>query len=205
MTRWRFCDDRGQAFPLYAVFIVMLLFVALAFFTIGKAGVVRSDAQGAADAAALGAAREARDNLTPGIDLAALSPQAWEDFLRGNMLGSGGCDAAGAFAAMNGATATCSQSGLRFTAAVVTNGTVGDSVVPGVSGQHGNAEATAEIIPRCLLKQQESSDPGPSAEPKAPGRIEFECDKGASVTFDPAQPRPWSALGRALFDIRLID
>ncbi|MFJ5805930.1 pilus assembly protein TadG-related protein [Streptomyces sp. NPDC093093] len=204
MTRWRLGDDSGQAFPLYAVFIVMLLFVALAFFAVGKAGAVRSNAQGAADAAALGAAREARDNLTPGIDLAALSPEAWEDVLRGNMFGSG-CDAASAFAAMNGATAECSQAGLRFTAAVVTNGTVGDSVVPGVSGRHGNAAATAEIIPRCQLKQQEGSDPGEPAEPKVPGPIEFKCDKGASVTFDPARPRPWSALGRSLFDIRLVD
>ncbi|WP_448699800.1 pilus assembly protein TadG-related protein [Streptomyces avidinii] len=63
-----------------------LLFAALAYFTIGKAAIVRSNAQGAADAAALAAAREGRDSLLPGIDLATLSPEDWEQVLLGNQV-----------------------------------------------------------------------------------------------------------------------
>ncbi|MFD8980417.1 pilus assembly protein TadG-related protein [Streptomyces sp. NPDC059564] len=198
-------DDRGQAFPLYAVFIVLLLFAALAYFTVGKAAIVRSDAQGAADAAALAAAREARDTLLPGLDLAALPPDVWERILKGDAFdGSGACGAASSFAGRNGATATCSQAGLRFTARVTTNATVGNSVVPGVSGRHGMAGATAEIVPRCHLKSPGGTGGGaPTAEP--PGPVGFTCDRGADVVFDPARPLPWGFLGRALFDIRLID
>ncbi|MGW6877774.1 pilus assembly protein TadG-related protein [Streptomyces xanthophaeus] len=211
MIRRRLREDTGQAFPLYAVFVVILLFAALALFTVGKAGVVRSNAQGAADAAALGAAREARDRLVPGVDLVALSPQDWAKVLRGDLFGAGACGAADSFAERNDATVECSQKSLTFTVEVMTDGAVGDSVVPGVSGRRGTANATAEITPRCQLKQEgggSGQEPPPQVPPTVPDKpspIEFKCTKGKSITFDPASPRPWSELGRALFDIRLID
>ncbi|MFG2991631.1 pilus assembly protein TadG-related protein [Streptomyces sp. NPDC048257] len=208
MTWRRFGGDRGQAFPIYVVLVAGLLFAALAYFTIGKAAVVRSNAQGAADAAALAAAREARDTLAPGVDLATLSPEGWEQVLLGNRFGTSGsaCAAAQDFAAMNDATATCSWLGTRFSVQSMTNGTVGDSVVPGTSGKRGEADATAEIVPRCHVKPGGSGSGGGSAPtPEPPGPIKFSCDKGVVVDYDPAQPRAWRSLAAVLFDIRLID
>ncbi|MFG2971940.1 pilus assembly protein TadG-related protein [Streptomyces sp. NPDC048331] len=206
MTWRRFGGDRGQAFPIYVVVIAGLLFAALAYFTIGKAGIVRSNAQGAADAAALAAAREARDTLVPGIDLTALSPEEWEQVLLGNRfdLSSAACGAAHDFAALNDATVECDASGTRFSVRSTTNGTVGDSVVPGTSGKHGAADATAEIVPRCHVRPGESGS-GDGSTPTAPGPIKFSCDKGVVVDYNPARPRPWRSLAAALFDIRLID
>ncbi|MFD9257539.1 pilus assembly protein TadG-related protein [Streptomyces sp. NPDC059538] len=216
MTWRRFGGDRGQAFPIYAVVVAGLLFAALAYFTIGKAAIVRSNAQGAADAAALAAAREARDTLLPGIDLAALSPQEWEQVLLGNRFDPSGdaCAAARDFAAMNDATVTCDRSGTRFTVRSMTNGTVGDSVVPGTSGKRGEADARAEIVPRCHVKPGGSgggADPEPTPTltpaptPEPPGPIKFSCGKGVVVDYNPTQPRAWRSLAAALFDIRLID
>ncbi|OLZ66087.1 MULTISPECIES: pilus assembly protein TadG-related protein [Streptomyces] len=206
---WRRCVDRdgGQAFPIYVVVVAALLFAALAFFTVGKAAIVRSNAQGAADAAALAAAREARDTLAPGVDLATLSPEAWAQVLKGNRFDdAGACGAARDFAARNDATATCSRAGPRFTVRSVTNGTVGDSVVPGVSGRHGEAEATAEIIPRCHLKAGgPGSGGGTVPDPTPPALIEFECARGGVVAYNPTQSRPWRSLAGDLFDVRLTD
>lgn len=86
MTTHLRSGDRGQAFPIYVVALVGLLFAALALFVVGQASVTRSNAQGAADAAALAAARDARDHLLPGLDLALLKPEEWEDVLGGKRL-----------------------------------------------------------------------------------------------------------------------
>lgn len=101
--------DRGQAFPIYVVVVTGLLFAALAFFVVGQASVTRSDAQGAADASALAAAREVRDEAFTGLDLGALKPEDWEKLVKGDLLtGRGGCAAAGDFAARNdNAVAEC--------------------------------------------------------------------------------------------------
>ncbi|WP_327264200.1 pilus assembly protein TadG-related protein [Streptomyces sp. NBC_01232] len=208
MTWRRFHGDRGQAFPIYVVLVAGLLFAALAYFTIGKAAIVRSNAQGAADAAALAAAREARDTLVPGLDLATLSPEDWEQVLLGNRFDASGgaCVAAQDFAAMNDATVKCDASGTRFTVRSTTNGTVGDSVVPGTSGKRGEADATAEIVPRCHVKPGgPGSDDGSGPTPEPPGPIQFSCGKGVVVDYDSARPRAWRSLAAALFDIRLID
>ncbi|MGW6573186.1 pilus assembly protein TadG-related protein [Streptomyces sp. NPDC054945] len=207
MTWGRFTGERGQAFPIYVVVVAGLLFAALAYFTIGKAAIVRSNAQGAADAAALAAAREARDTLMPGIDLATLSPEDWEQVLLGKRFDLSGdaCAAARDFAAMNDATVECAGSGIRFSVRSTTNGTVGDSVVPGTSGKHGEAHATAEIVPRCHVKSGGAGGGGSTPTPAPPGPIKFSCGKGGVVDYDPARPRPWRSLAAALFDIRLID
>ncbi|MEU9031246.1 pilus assembly protein TadG-related protein [Streptomyces sp. NPDC048383] len=217
MTRIRRCD-RGQVFPLYAVAVVALVFAALVFFVFGQAAVVRSDAQGAADAAALAAGREARDSLDPSLDLALLKPQDWRDLLKGGAFdGTLACGAAEEFAQRNDATASCARSTLRFTVEVTTNGTVGSSVVPGTDGMHAKANATAEVVPRCELGSAPSgpatASPG-TATPTTPDpavtgptpspSVVFKCRGGVTVRFDPMNPDPWKALARSLFDVRLV-
>ncbi|MCX4691296.1 pilus assembly protein TadG-related protein [Streptomyces sp. NBC_01408] len=208
--------DRGQAFPIYIVVVAGLLFAALAFFVVGQASTVRSDAQGAADAAALAAARDARDHLVPGVDLLTLKPEEWKKVLEGAFLDDdGACDAAHDFATRNAATAQCDPALPRFTVEVTTTRTVGDSVVPGVSGQQGTADATAVIEPRCQLGVVEpspapspsptpSSSPLPGGEAKPPS-VEFKCKGGDVIKFDPAKPETWSSLARTLFAVRLVD
>ncbi|MFJ3515434.1 pilus assembly protein TadG-related protein [Streptomyces sp. NPDC090131] len=209
MITWQRSGDRGQAFPIYVVVVAGLLFAALAFFVVGQASVTRSNAQGAADAAALAAARGARDHLVPGLDLAVLKPEEWEQVLGGKGLYlERGCEEAPGFAAMNDATATCKRSALRFTVEVQTNGTVGESVIPGTASMHGTANATAVIEPRCHL----GSLPAPTKSPdpadvraEEPGQIKIRCKGGKEVEFDPLEPAPWRMLARTLFDVRLTD
>ncbi|WP_371617645.1 pilus assembly protein TadG-related protein [Streptomyces sp. NBC_00454] len=200
-TRVEHGRDRGQAFPIYVVMVAGLLFAALAFFVIGQAAVTRSDAQGAADAAALAAAREARDHLVPGVVLVDLRPGDWEDILNGKLFyTAGACTEAMNFAERNGAKATCDPSPLSFSVAVQTDGTVGKSVIPGTETMHGTANATAVIEPRCHLVQ-----PLPADGAAQPGPIKIACKGGKEVTFDPSKPDPWRTLGRSLFDVRLTD
>lgn len=191
-----------------------LLFAALAFFVIAQAAVTRSDAQGAADAAALAAAREARDHLQPGLDLTTLKPEDWEKLLQGAFLNiDTACSKAGDFASMNDATATCTHSLLRFAVVVRTNGTVGSSVVPGTEDMHGAAKATAAIEPRCHLGAGSTKpDPAPTPTPapggagaETPPSVAIECDGSADIQFDPLHPKPWNTLARSLFSVRLVD
>ncbi|MFF3861136.1 pilus assembly protein TadG-related protein [Streptomyces sp. NPDC002209] len=204
--------DRGQAFPIYIVAIAALLFAALAFVAVGMAGATRSDAQGAADAAALAAAREARDNVFLGLDLLDLKPADWEKIVDGDLLkGTGACAKAVDFAALNDATAVCEPAASEFTVKVETNGTVGKSVVPGTSDRKGKATATALIEPRCSLSSAPTpaptpaptTTPSPSPSPGV-GSVVFEC-RGKTLTLDPAKPGPLSQLARALFSVRLVD
>ncbi|MEU3774871.1 pilus assembly protein TadG-related protein [Streptomyces sp. NPDC032472] len=215
MIRRRFRDDRGQAFPIYAVAIVGLLFAALAFFVVGQASVTRSNAQGAADAAALAAAGEARDNAFLGLDLLSLKPADWTKLVDGDLLtGKGACGKADEFAALNDATAQCEAAIPVVTVTVQTNGTVGRSVVPGTESVHGKATAKARIKPRCALRSapvptpppqtpNPTPAPSPSSSPGA-GGVTFVCD-GKPLTLDPAKPGPLTNLARALFTVRLVD
>ncbi|MFI5827178.1 pilus assembly protein TadG-related protein [Streptomyces sp. NPDC051578] len=196
--------DRGQAFPIYAVVVVGLLFAAFAFFAVAQAAVTRSDAQGAADAAALAAAKDARDHLAAGLVLADLQPEDWAEVLNGRLFDPGGaCGKASSFAEQNGAKASsCTVSDLRFMVVVETRRSVGISVVPGTDVQHAIADATAVIEPRCHLGR--SSLP---AEGSAPGRgpVNIACKGGKEISFDPSKPDQWRVLGTDLFDVRLTD
>ncbi|MEV7833428.1 pilus assembly protein TadG-related protein [Streptomyces subrutilus] len=207
--------DQGQAFPLYIVVVAGLLFAALAFAVVGMAGATRSDAQGAADAAALAAAREARDNVFSGSDLPALQPSDWERILSGDRFDlRGACGRAIAFAASNDATAQCAPALPEFTVSVTTNGTVGRSVIPGSEGVHGRASATAVIESRCSLVSAPtpsstptsgaSPSPGASGAPQS-ARVSFACKGGVPVLLDPNAPGPLVKLARALFSVRLND
>ncbi|MFF1560373.1 pilus assembly protein TadG-related protein [Streptomyces sp. NPDC058279] len=194
--------DGGQAFPIYIVVIAGMLFAALAFFVISQAGVTRSSAQAAADAAALAAARDARDHLVPGLDFTKFEKGDWEKILRGDLLDpTGACDQARSFAEQNGASATCTASSRSYTVEVSTHGTVGSSVIPGTGGMHGEAKATASIEPRCHLGSAPSTDPSPAT----PSSVEFTCKGGKSLKLDPTKPESWRTLARSLFDVRLVD
>ncbi|MEU3406196.1 pilus assembly protein TadG-related protein [Streptomyces sp. NPDC006670] len=208
--------DRGQAFPLYVVVVAGLLFAALAFFVVGQAAVTRSDAQGAADAAALAAAREARDTVLFGLDLAALKPEDWEKITDADLLKAGGaCAEAAAFAARNDAKSQCEAAPPRFTVKVESNRTVGDSVIPGTNSMHGTATATALVESKCHLGEVALPSPAPTAtaggstpEPaptaSAASAVTFTCDKGGPIKLDPMKPGSLRELGRKLFSVRLV-
>lgn len=215
--RGEYRGDRGQAFPIYIVVVAGLLFAAFAFFVVGQASVTRSDAQGAADAAALAGARQVRDGALVGLDLGALRPADWQELLRGKLLsGNGACATAVDFAARNGADAQCQAPIPRVTVAVETDRAVGDSVVPGTGGMHGTADATAVIESLCVL----GSAPAPSATatqgggtpsptstptpPPAPDPVRVNCKDGKLVEIDPLKPGSLRALSRNLFSVRLI-
>ncbi|MEU9302973.1 pilus assembly protein TadG-related protein [Streptomyces sp. NPDC048269] len=214
MTEEGFLSDKGQAFPIYIVVVAGLLFAALAFFVVGMAGATRSDAQGAADAAALAAAREARDNVFLGLDLLALKPADWEKIANGDLLdGEGACGMATEFAALNDATANCTVAIPEFTVAVTTNDTVGSSVIPGSGDLPGKATAKARIEPRCELRSAPTPAPSPTPSPASTaspspspgaGSVTFVCS-GKSLAVDPAKPGAVSQLARALFTVRLVD
>ncbi|MFD8020013.1 pilus assembly protein TadG-related protein [Streptomyces lavendulae] len=217
--RSRGSSDRGQAFPIYVVAVGGLLFAAFVFFVVGQASVTRSDAQGAADAAALAAAREAGEGSLGALDLVSLKPEGWVKFLAGDLLtGKGACDAAVDFAARNDSRATCEASPPRFAVTVETNRTVGKSVVPGTDGMHGEARATAVIEPLCTLGSAPApaptatpqpdptatAPPGPTATP-VPARVKLRCKGGKSIDIDPLNPGSLRDLARSLFSVRLVE
>ncbi|MER7729889.1 pilus assembly protein TadG-related protein [Streptomyces erythrochromogenes] len=209
--------DRGQAFPIYVVVVAGLLFAALAFFAVGQASVRRSDAQGAADAAALAAGREARDSVFVGLDLPSVEAGVWERIVEGDFFEVGGaCAAAEAFAAKNDAKAACTAALPRFTVTVETNEAVGESVVPGTGDMRATAKATALIEPRCHLgavaTPRPTPTPSPTSTPPSSGSpspvpdaptVTFTCG-GETVKLDPLKPGSLKALTRKLFSVRLV-
>ncbi|MFG2877783.1 pilus assembly protein TadG-related protein [Streptomyces sp. NPDC048337] len=204
-------QDRGQAFPIYIVVVTGLLFAAFAFVVVGMAGATRSEAQGAADAAALAAAREVRDKAFLGTDLLALTEGDWEKILRGDRLDAAGCGKASDFATLNDATATaCQGNGRSFTVTATTNDGVGKSVIPGTESVKGNATAKAVIEPRCTLKTGPTPTPTQTPSPGGgtpvpPTSIEFRCKGGVVETLDPGKPGSLTKLARKLFSVRLTD
>ncbi|WP_447042150.1 pilus assembly protein TadG-related protein [Streptomyces sp. DSM 118878] len=173
-------NDRGQTLPIYIWMTGILLFVAFAFFAFAQAASARNGAQSAADAAALAAAQEAREELVDGLGLSIGEGGEWLDWLAGDGLtGAGAQEAGQSLAALNDAKATVVATEVNgypgFRASVVTNYTVGDSIIPGTETQHAKADATAVIKPRC--------DVGPSADPEE--AVEFTCDGEAPIEIDP--------------------
>ncbi|MET7933749.1 pilus assembly protein TadG-related protein [Streptomyces sp. NPDC005322] len=162
-------SDTGQAFPIYITAVAGLLFLALAFFAVGQAGATRNGGQTAADAAALAAAQDYRDQLRKGFIEAIASGSVWDDLLNGRGLGPGdACDQAQWFAARNDAALTgegCVPGYLptSFTVTVRTDKPVGDSVIPGTESKHATAKARAVVTPRCTVPSAEPT-PSPSAD-----------------------------------------
>ncbi|MFI2036696.1 pilus assembly protein TadG-related protein [Streptomyces bottropensis] len=182
-------DDRGSTLPIYMWLTTIILFVGLAFFAFAQAASARNGAQSAADAAALAAAQQARDELLLELeDAIGAGSVDWLDFfdLSGGGLPFEGADAAAAaLAAQNnstlegGAQLTEVDGDPGFQVDVVTDYTVGDSIILGTESMTARAQAIAVIQPRC--------DFAPDADPKKP--VSLDCN-GVPVDIDPGNFDP---------------
>ncbi|MFJ8072834.1 pilus assembly protein TadG-related protein [Streptomyces sp. NPDC096176] len=174
-------DDRGQATPLYMAAVVGLLFLVLVYLAFGQADVTRNGAQTAADAAALAAAQESRDEL----DLAELLDDLdviFDSDVPADM--PDGCMRAVDFAARNDAVARdcvpLSDGRWGFTVDVESRESMGSSVIDGTENKHATASATAVVEPRCTFAPEESDAPEPGEgdedEEQKPSPGTLRCD-----------------------------
>ncbi|MDF6044538.1 pilus assembly protein TadG-related protein [Streptomyces sp. JH14] len=201
--------DAGQAFPIYVVMVAGLLFLAFAFFAVGKASATRNGAQGAADAAALAAAQDARDGLGPPF-ISALMTNTLDEFLRDYRFTPYPCVQAQRLASANRADLDAldpkNPGGCNWgygylqdkvTASVKTRYTIGDTVIPGTETRHATADATAVIEFRCGYKFK--GDPGDP--------VNFKCDGRDGFSIDPTDfdQGSWAALSKAIFAVHLVD
>ncbi|MGW5122618.1 pilus assembly protein TadG-related protein [Streptomyces sp. NPDC004069] len=198
MTRTRRYDDSGQAFPIYITVVGGLLFLALAYLAVGQAAANRNGAQTAADAAALAAAQDTRDQLAGKWVDSVLDPTKWQDLLDGRAAQLNGCWRAYQLAQQNEAHVdNCWPSLLRYTVYVQTDKSVGKSIVPGTEDKHSRAHASAVIKPLCTF------DPplGDSADTDVLPRLT--CENNRYWDLDPHHltdlPRP-----EDLFDVHLV-
>ncbi|MEU2432887.1 pilus assembly protein TadG-related protein [Streptomyces sp. NPDC007861] len=214
-------SDRGQAFPIYIMMVAGLLFLALVFFTVGKASATRNGAQGAADAAALAAAQEARDELGPAFVAALLLPDGLDDFFGDHVFSEWPCLQAQRFAAENDSDVlpgschrTAGYGQHKFTVTVETRYTVGDSILPGTEERHATATATAVVESRCTFKPDKKDEPGEGGAGSnedddqgkdKPGPLTFECDGRDGVIINPLDPDVWEEFGEVFFAVHLID
>ncbi|WP_063735818.1 pilus assembly protein TadG-related protein [Streptomyces sp. RTd22] len=211
-------NDVGQAFPIYITAVAALLFLALAFFAVGQAGATRNGGQTAADAAALAAAQDYRDQLGTALLEAVTDGSALEDLLNGRGIGAGdACEQAQWFAQQNGADLTgdkCVPGYLptSFSVKVKTQKPVGKTVIPGTESKHAVATAKAVIGPRCTL--QPPAEPSPTPRPTPTGdedgddsgdgdkpAVDLMCD-GRVVTIDAAHPELFPDV-KDLFSVHL--
>ncbi|MEU5080361.1 MULTISPECIES: pilus assembly protein TadG-related protein [Streptomyces] len=169
MTRAR--HDTGQAFPIYLTVVAGLLFLALAYLAVGQAAVNRGGAQTAADAAALAAAQETRDQLADLWRENLDDPASWGAIFEGAGAGDS-CWRADQLAALNDAAVRCAfDAPLSYVVDARTDKSVGDSIVPGTENVHATAHARAVIEPLCTPPETLPEPPGPSGpseEPTAP-------------------------------------
>ncbi|MCL3996150.1 pilus assembly protein TadG-related protein [Streptomyces lavenduligriseus] len=166
MTRAR--HDTGQAFPIYLTVVAGLLFLALAYLAVGQAAVNRGGAQTAADAAALAAAQETRDQLADLWRENLDDPASWGAIFEGAGAGDS-CWRADQLAALNDAAVRCAfDAPLSYVVDARTDKSVGDSIVPGTENVHATAHARAVIEPLCTPPETLPEPPGPSDEPTAP-------------------------------------
>ncbi|MCX5399404.1 pilus assembly protein TadG-related protein [Streptomyces sp. NBC_00102] len=194
--------DRGQAFPIYVMMVAGLLFLALAFFAVGKASALRNGAQGAADASALAAAQTAREQFEAPF-IAALWTDSIDVFLQASPFYAA-CGAAQGFASDNDADLrSCipEEGGHRDTITTEVEGrdTVDSSVIPGSDKTRATAEATAIVEFRCDWKSVDLNDDG------VKDIYFFTCDGGRMAEIRPSSPPPWSSVSKILFDVHLVD
>ncbi|MFJ9636618.1 pilus assembly protein TadG-related protein [Streptomyces sp. NPDC101178] len=194
--------EQGQAFPIYVMMVAGLLFLALAFFAVGKASALRNESQGAADAAALAAAQQARDDFGTGF-LASLPLDMLDAFLGGSFVAP--CHEAQRLADANGSDQQLCYSTPgylrdRVTVEVQGRKTVDSSVLPGSENRRAEAKATAVVEFRC---------PNPEAvDLTGDGVLDlyvFTCRNGEIIEITLASPPPWESVSRTLFDVRLVD
>ena len=197
--RRRARGDAGQAFPIYITVVGGLLFLAFAYLAVGQAAANKNGAATAADAAALAAAQDRRDQLADLWVTDVLDPTKWQDIFDGNAEGLGpSCARADQLAAQNDAVVlACAPDGpLAYTVEVRTNKTVGESVIPGTEDKQSKASATAEIEPLCTFE--------PPAEDAADDVLPRLGCKDRNWDLDPEDlgvlPEP-----EDLFDVHLAD
>ncbi|MET8839635.1 pilus assembly protein TadG-related protein [Streptomyces rubiginosohelvolus] len=195
-------QDRGQAFPIYIMMVAGLLFLALAFFAVGKASALRNGSQGAADAAALAAAQQARTNFGTGF-YASLLGNTLDAFLV--MPFTAPCSEAQRLASANDADEelcypTSGYLRDRITVEVEGRKPVDSPVLPGSQNKKAEAKATALIEFRCPNpKVVDANSDG------VPELFTFTCRNGEVIAIAPASPPPWESVSRTLFDVRLVD
>ncbi|MCT2592006.1 hypothetical protein LHJ74_19220 [Streptomyces sp. N2-109] len=156
-----------------------LLFLAFAFFAVAQAATVRNGGQSAADAAALAAARDDRDEFFDGLKEALGDEDSWQDWLDLTApLTGDGCGAASDFAGKNDSDvlecgAVVRESSPGYTVRIETRFDTGRSIIPGAEGRHAQATATAVVEPRCDFDADADA-----------GEIELDCD-GDKIEIDP--------------------
>ncbi len=181
-----------------------LLFLAFAYLAVGQAAANRNGAQTAADAAALAAAQERRDQLSGAWLKNLLDPEKWQDIFDGMAEGlTPSCWRADQLAAANDATVlSCNADGLLgYTVEVQTNKTVGDSIVPGTETKKSRARASAVIEPRCGFELPPEGDEADEEE-KLP---KLNCKGGVDWELDPEAPENLLPKPDDLFDVHLAD
>ncbi|WP_299532812.1 pilus assembly protein TadG-related protein [uncultured Streptomyces sp.] len=194
--------DQGQAFPIYVMMVAGLLFLALAFFAVGKASALRNEAQGAADASALAAAQSARKQFEAPF-IAALWTNSIDVFLRASPFYAA-CGAAQGLASANDADLTSCvpvEGGKRDTITTTVRGlgAVDSPVLPGSDEKHASTEATAIIEFRCSWKAVDLNDDG------VMDIYFFTCGDAGMIEIRPSSPPPWPSVSKILFDVHLVD
>ncbi|MEU6401479.1 pilus assembly protein TadG-related protein [Streptomyces sp. NPDC046985] len=201
MTPPRRYGDAGQAFPIYITVVGGLLFLALAYFAVGQATVNRSSAQTAADAAALGAALDTRDQLADAWTKNVLDPAKWQDIFDGKWLGlRSSCQRASELAQENDARllpGTCLPDLPKYSVSVETNKAMGKSVVPVTATKHSKAHATAVIQGLCTF-QPPAANAGPDVLPRLTCKNNRYWDLDPKHLTDLPQPQD-------LFDVHLAN
>ncbi|RLL68699.1 hypothetical protein [Streptomyces sp. Z26] len=143
-----------------------LLFLALAFFAVAQAATVRNGGQSAADAAALAAARDDRDQFFDGFLDALGDKDSWQDWLDlVAPLTGDGCGAAGEYAGKNDSDVVACDAVTRerdpgYTVSIETRFTTGKTIIPGTDDKTATAEATAVVRPRCDFERGGGGDDG---------------------------------------------
>jgi hypothetical protein len=152
LTHLRRHGDAGQAFPIYITVVGGLLFLALAYFAVGQAAATRSEAQTAADAAALAAALETRDQLADQWLTNILEPGSWQDIFDGEAPVSNACWRAHELAARNDASVTCQPDGLLGYTATESATAV---IAARCSFELPVEEASGDVLPTLFCKSTE--------------------------------------------------
>jgi hypothetical protein len=199
LTKPGWHSDAGQAFPIYLTVVAGLLFLAFAYFAVGQATVNRSGAQTAADAAALAAAQNVRDQLAAEWVKDVTEPDKWQDIFHGTGQElQPWCWRAYELAQQNDAHVLgCGTSGpLAYTVDVRTNKSMGQSLVPITESKHSTAHATAVIKPLCTFEPL-AADADPAELPRLTcGNRHWDLE----LEHLPDLPEP-----QDLFDVHLAD
>ncbi|MEV0980774.1 pilus assembly protein TadG-related protein [Streptomyces sp. NPDC049915] len=174
-----------------------LLFLALAYLAVGQAGANRNGAQTAADAAALAAAQDTRDQLAARWVADIRDPDKWQSIFDGDVAVDSSCPLADQLAARNDAhVERCAATGpLGYEVEVKADNPVGDSIVPGTESRHAIASARAVIEPLCGSKL-----PGKHADDVLPL---LTCKDG-DWQLDPQDPKSLPE-PQDLFDVHLAE